>query len=122
MKRTLLLTVVLAISAVTPFARSNSDLLEVTAMLDDWHNAADKGDGPRYFSYFADDAIFLGTDPDERWTIPQFRAAYGSYFDGHHAWTYIPKERHVLFSNDHKMGWFDEKLQSPKYGVLRGTG
>jgi hypothetical protein len=91
-------------------------------MLDDWYDAADKGDGQRYFSYFADDAIFLGTDPDERWRLPEFRARFASFFDGHHAWTYVPKERHVLFSEDHETGWFDEKLVSPKYGLLRGTG
>jgi hypothetical protein len=121
MRRTLLLAVFL-VAVVTSCARQRPDLLEVAAMLDDWYDAADKGDGQRYFSCFADDAIFLGADPEERWTVAEFRARYESFFDGHHAWTYVPKERHVLFSKNHETGWFDEKLSSPKYGLLRGTG
>ena len=37
----------------------------VAAVLDDLHDAASKADGPRYFSLFAPDAVFFGTDAGE---------------------------------------------------------
>lgn len=99
-----------------------ADAQQVVQMLDDWYDAAARGDGPRYFSLFTDDAIFMGTDPQERWTLPRFRALFAPRFDGRNAWTYKAMERYVLFSADGQSAWFDEKLISPKYGQLRGTG
>jgi ketosteroid isomerase-like protein len=103
-------------------ARSASDSQDIATVLEDWHDAADKGDGNRYFRHLADDFVFLGTDPGERWTLSQFHARFDTTFDGHHAWTYVPKGRHVSFSGNRNIAWFDEKVVSPKYGELRGTG
>jgi ketosteroid isomerase-like protein len=122
MRRTLLSIAMLVVPVIAPAAAPRTEARTVAVMLDDWYDAADKGDGPRYFSRFTDDAVFLGTDPEERWTISAFRAAYEHYFDGHHAWTYVARQRHVFFSPDGRTGWFDEKLVSPKYGELRATG
>jgi hypothetical protein len=121
MKEVLLFTSLLLVSAAMP-PKEKPDEQTIAAMLDDWYDAADKGDGGRYFSHFTEDAVFMGTDPDERWALPEFRAHFESRFDGHNAWTYVASERHISFSQDHRTGWFDEKLVSPKYGKLRGTG
>ena len=45
----------------------------VAAILDDFHDAASRADGDRYFGHFAPDGVFLGTDPAERWTVTEFR-------------------------------------------------
>jgi len=103
-------------TASSPIAR------EIANILDEWHHAADKGDGDAYFSRFAENGVFLGTDPNERWTLPQFRARFGRLFDGSHAWTYAPRERSITISSEGNIAWFDEKLDSPEYGELRGSG
>ena len=36
------------------------DAAAIGALLDDWHQAASVGDAPRYFAYFAPDAVFIG--------------------------------------------------------------
>jgi len=122
MKRIILALAMLIALLVSAPATQRPAARDVAIMLDDWYDAADKGDGPRFFQHFTDDAVFLGTDPEERWTISEFRARYQSFFDGHHAWTYVPNGRHVFLSPDRKTGWFDEGLHSPKYGELRATG
>jgi hypothetical protein len=68
------------------------------------------------------DAVFLGTDPGERWTAEQFREFVKPYFDKGRGWTYRPRDRHVMLADDGATAWFDERLDSDKYGELRGTG
>ncbi len=96
----------------------------VTILLGMWHAAAARGDFDAYFSRMTDDAVFLGTDPDERWTRAEFEAFAGPYFDGVEAWTYEAIDRHVVVgsSDDSSVVWFDEVLWNDKYGRCRGTG
>lgn len=95
---------------------------DVARTLDDLHDAASSADGARYFSLFTPDAVFLGTDASERWTIEQFRAYAKPHFDKGRGWTYIPRpdERHIEIHAD--TAWFDEALDNAKYGLCRGTG
>jgi uncharacterized protein (TIGR02246 family) len=97
-----------------------ADEAAVAAVLDDWHKAAAVADGARYFGHMTDDAIFLGTDASERWTVPAFRAFCEPYFSKGIGWTYKPRQRHVRIAGD--LAWFDEKLWNDKYGECRGTG
>src|SRR5262249_25886832 len=46
----------------------------INGVLDDWHDAAAKADEERYFSHFAESAVFLGTDATERWDTTAFRS------------------------------------------------
>lgn len=94
----------------------------VAAVLDDWHAAAAAADEDRYFAHFAPEAVFLGTDATERWTVEQFRAYAHPYFAQGRGWAYRPHDRHVMFSKEGRLAWFDEQLHSEKYGELRGTG
>ena len=94
----------------------------VDRVLDDWHAAASVADAERYFGHFASDGVFLGTDASERWTVPEFRTYADPYFSEGRGWTYVPSERHVMFSSAGDLAWFDEKLTSEKYDQLRGTG
>ncbi|HHN78021.1 MAG TPA: protein with SnoaL 3 domain, NTF 2 superfamily [Phycisphaerales bacterium] len=97
---------------------------DVWMMLSMWHIAAAHGDYDNYFSRMTDDAVFLGTDPEERWTRPEFEAFARPYFDGKEAWTYTMVDRNVILEpgEDPAVAWFDESLDNKKYGRCRGTG
>jgi len=95
---------------------------DVAAVLDDFHDAASKGDGVRYFSHFAPDAVFFGTDATERWTLSEFREYALTRFETGTSWTYHPRDRHIFFSGDGRTAWFDEVVVNAKYGACRGTG
>ena len=89
-------------------------------VIDDWHKAAADADESRYFAHMTADAIFLGTDATERWDAKSFREFAHPYFAKGKAWTFTPRERHVIV--DGNVAWFDEKLDSASYGDVRGSG
>lgn len=99
-------------------------VVEVDRVLDAWHDAAAHGDFDAYFACMTEDAVFLGTDPDERWVGRGFREFARPYFNGVEAWTYHPFERRIMIepSLEHRVAWFDEKLENATYGECRGTG
>lgn len=102
----------------------------VFARLDELHAAASSAFkvGPaafdRYFACFTPNAVFIGTDASERWTIDQFKAYTKPLFDQKKGWTYTPRPdaRHVDLAPDGQTAWFDELLDHAKYGTTRGTG
>jgi cyclophilin family peptidyl-prolyl cis-trans isomerase len=94
----------------------------VAAILDDWHAAAAAADEERYFAHMTSDAVFLGTDPTERWTTPQFRAYAHPYFAKGKAWSFRSVRRDVRISPDGSTAWFDEDLATPNLGPARGSG
>jgi uncharacterized protein (TIGR02246 family) len=94
----------------------------VNAVLDDWHQAAAKADEARYFNHFTPDAVFLGTDATERWTRDEFRAWARPFFAKGKAWSFTAVSRHVSFSKDGTVAWFDEALATPNMGPARGSG
>jgi ketosteroid isomerase-like protein len=104
-----------------PLSRE-AETAAVGRVLDDWHGAAARADGERYFGHFAPDAVFLGTDATERWTVAEFRAFAAPYFDRGQGWTYTPRTRNVALSADGRTAWFDEVLDNASYGECRGTG
>lgn len=91
-------------------------------VLDDFHDAAAKADGARYFAHFASGGVFLGTDGGERWTVEEFRRYAEPYFSKGKGWTYRPFDRHVNFNDRNDVAWFDEKLENSTYGECRGSG
>jgi len=118
MKR-LLVSVLLLVCAPAWAAPQRTD---VDRVLDDWHKAAATADEARYFGHAAPDFIFLGADASERWDLASFRAFSHPYFAKGKAWTFVPHDRHVNFSPDGAVAWFDEKLDSASYGDCRGSG
>ncbi len=96
---------------------------KLTTILDDFHDAAAKADGSRYFGHFAPDAVFLGTDATERWTLGEFKKFAEPYFSKGKGWTYrlVPGTRHFLAS-DWGAFAFDELLDNDKLGRCRGSG
>lgn len=98
------------------------DRTEVFAVLDRLHTAAAAADAPVYWSCFDDQAVFLGTDASERWTLDEFKAYAAPHFASGKGWTYTPSDRHVAFATTGDVAWFDEVVTSAKYGPCRGTG
>ncbi len=101
------------------------EVLAIARVLDDLHDAAAKADEKRYFDLFAPNAVFLGTDSRERWTLEEFRTFAHPYFAKGKAWTYEPiqDERHITIEGAARdVAWFDEKLHNAKLGICRGSG
>lgn len=91
-------------------------------MLDAWHAAAARADEQAYFSYFASDAVFMGTDATERWDVPAFRAYAHPHFAKGKAWSFRAKRRSITISPSGEFAWFDEDLDTPNLGPARGSG
>jgi len=96
------------------------DQHNIDALIDGLHKDAHDGNFDSYFSRYSSDAIFLGTDKTERWTIEEFKAYARPAFNDGHGWTYSVVERNWEGSGD--MRWFDEILFNEKLGHCRGTG
>lgn len=123
--RTLFLILTLLFIPGAALARAPADpVVAINTTLDALHDAASKADGPRYFALYADDAVYIGTDAAERWTLNEFRAYATPYFSKGQGWTYRPRERHVVIAAlpCRCVAWFDELLDSKSYGKSRGTG
>ncbi|GLH71639.1 hypothetical protein GETHLI_01410 [Geothrix limicola] len=94
----------------------------VAAVLDDWHLAAAQADEGRYFAHLAEGAVFLGTDPAERWPKAVFQAWAHPIFQRGKAWSFRATRRAITLSKDGRTAWFDEDLDTPNLGPARGSG
>jgi len=103
-------------------AAPSSSEAQISAVLDDWHAAATAADEARYFGHFEAGAVFLGTDESERWNVEEFRRYAHPYFAKGKAWSFRAVQRHVAFSPDRAVAWFDERLDTPNLGPARGSG
>tara|TARA_Y100000816_G_scaffold288498_1_gene273179 strand:+ start:652 stop:1104 length:453 start_codon:yes stop_codon:yes gene_type:complete len=100
----------------------NNDKVYINKVLDDLHLFASQAKGKEYFKLFDDDAIFFGTDANERWTKLKFEEYAMERFKTGSGWTYNSISRNIYLDNDKNTAWFDEELNNEKYGVFRGTG
>ncbi len=113
--------------AVTPTLAQSvpaDNIAQVNQVLDSLHDAADRADGPAYFSLFTSQARFIGTDAEERWSVEAFRAYAEPYFAQGRGWRYIPRERVIslLPLECQCVASFDERLDNAAYGETRGSG
>lgn len=95
---------------------------EAARVIDELHHLAAAADGEAYFALFEPDAVYLGTDAGERWTVEEFRAYAAPWFAQGRGWTYAVTERHLRASADGRTVWFDERLHNDRYGECRGSG
>lgn len=116
MRLALILCATLALAGQSPAEQA------VGAVLDDWRRAAAQADEGRYFGHFAEGAVFLGTDPGERWTKAAFQAWAHPFFQRGKAWSFKATRRAITISPDGRTAWFDEDLDTPNLGPARGTG
>ena len=115
MKRLFLTSLVFIFSISADEQRASTDEL-----LDGLHRDAHEGNFQTYFARYIPDAIFLGTDKTERWTIEEFKTYAKPAFADGHGWTYRVIERN--WEGDGDVRWFDEILFNEKLGHCRGTG
>ena len=109
----------LAILIIAFNANANDQHL-IDALLDGLHQDAHEGSFQTYFARYSPNAIFLGTDKTERWTIEEFKTYAKPAFADGHGWTYKVIERN--WEGDGNTRWFDEILFNEKLGHCRGTG
>ncbi len=86
--------------------------VQLDQLIDTWHSDAATGNFDRYFSVTAEDFVFLGTDPTERWTKQQFMDFCKPHFADGSGWDFKKLERNWMFSSDGKTAWFDERLDT----------
>jgi hypothetical protein len=89
-------------------------------LIDGLHKDAHEGNFDTYFARYTSDAVFMGTDKTERWTIDEFKTYAAPAFEDGHGWTYKVIERNWEGESDTR--WFDEILFNEKLGHCRGTG
>lgn len=94
----------------------------IGTMLDQWHAAAARADEAAYFSHFAKNAVFLGTDATERWDVTAFRAYAHPHFAQGKAWSFHAVRRAVSVAPGGDYAWFDEDLATERLGPARGSG
>jgi len=111
---------------LVPVMAAAVDLTEtevaVDAVLSMLHQAAADADGEVYFGLFAEDAVFMGTDATERWSVAELKAFADPYFSRGRGWSYQMTERNIFVSSNGQTAWFDESLWNDTYGTCRGTG
>ena len=100
--------------------KGDETLDAIDRLLDGLHQDAHEGNFKSYFDRYTSDAIFLGTDKTERWTIEEFKAYAKPAFADGNGWTYSVVERNWEGAGD--THWFDEILFNEKLGHCRGTG
>ncbi len=120
----LLAAVIILISGCSdsPASAQSTDEAAVSAVLDSLHSKASQADFDGYFDLYQSNAIFLGTDATERWTLDEFKEYTRPHFDRGNGWTYTSTSRHIYFSEDGKTAWFDELLDNNNLGITRGSG
>lgn len=93
----------------------------IAAMLDSLNMAASQADFSRYFSFYAEDAVFMGTDATERWDKQSFMQWARPYFDRGKAWSFTAVKRNIRLDESGKWAWFDELLET-QMKICRGSG
>ena len=107
-------------SSTEDIVGSDDSSILIDALINGLHRDAHEGNFQTYFARFSADAVFLGTDKNERWTIEEFKAYAKPAFADGHGWTYTLVERNWGGVGD--IRWFDEILFNEKLGHCRGTG
>ena len=112
--------IVVSLALLPAMSLADNQRAAIDALIDGLHQDAHEGNFHTYFDRYAPDAVFLGTDKSERWTIDQFKVYAVPAFEDGHGWTYSVKERN--WEGEGSTRWFDEVLLNEKLGHCRGTG
>jgi ketosteroid isomerase-like protein len=112
--------IVVSLALLPAMSLADNPRAAIDALIDGLHQDAHEGNFHTYFDRYTPDAVFLGTDKSERWTIDQFKVYAEPAFDDGHGWTYSVKERN--WEGEGSTRWFDEVLLNEKLGHCRGTG
>ena len=99
----------------------NDEIDILNTFIDNWHHAAAIANENVFFGSLDSNAVYLGTDPQERWLKHEFMEWGIKYFERDTAWAFIPYNRIWEFSDDLQYAWFDELLET-HMGICRGSG
>ena len=118
-----LLTASAKIAGAQVLAEPSADreLAALDTLVDRWHRAAAVADEETFFGTMSADGVYLGTDASERWLRDSMAVWADPYFQRESAWAFAPRQRHWGLSDDGRVAWFDEHLDS-WMGVVRGSG
>jgi len=109
------------LSAQSKTSKFANEKAAISKMLDDFNVAAANAEFEKYFSFFADESTFIGTDATEVWNKQEFKTWAKPHFDKKKTWDFTSLKRNVYFSKDGKMAWFDELLDT-QMKICRGSG
>ena len=115
----LLKATVVSLALLPAMSLADNQRAAIDALIDGLHQDAHEGNFQTYFDRYTPDAVFLGTDKSERWTIDQFKVYAEPAFEDGHGWTYSVKQRN--WEGEGTTRWFDEVLLNEKLGHCRGT-
>ncbi|MFP6807241.1 MAG: nuclear transport factor 2 family protein [Pseudomonadales bacterium] len=111
--------VLLMLILLSPFISADEGK-KINSLLDGFHLAATNSEFDNYFSRFAEQGIFLGTDAAERWNVQAFKAYAKQAFADGNGWHYEVVSRNIKINEG--LAWFDEVLDNSRLGRCRGTG
>lgn len=115
------ITLLLFFTSLSFSQTTNATTEKVNLLLNNWHKAAAVANFNTYFSMMTTDAVFISTDATENWTKQAFMTYAKPHFDKGKAWSFTAIDRHIYFSQNNKMAWFDELL-STQMKICRGSG
>ena len=100
---------------------SINDERQIRSVLESHHKAAAVKDPDAFFSIFAPDAIFIGSDDAEEWTRHRLIEVLNNSDSG---WDMTDcRERHVYpVPEKPEVAAFFEVVNHKKYGLMRGSG
>lgn len=105
----------------TPSIDIKAEKLQVSNLLDSLNSSAARADFDSYFSLYTEDAIFTGTDANERWDKAAFKIWAKPIFAKGKAWNFSALERNIFIDQSGKFAWFDELLNT-QMKICRGSG
>lgn len=108
-------------SSSTTNADTATGRKQINVLLDSFNVAAARADYQTYFNFYADNAIFTGTDATERWNKKEFMVWAKPFFDKGKAWNFTSLQRHIYFDKTVSIAWFDELLNT-QMKICRGSG
>lgn len=124
-KQLTLLALIISVSFSLIFANDNkkqqNEKAVIAKTLDDFNVAAANAEYERYFDFFAEGGIFIGTDATENWDKKAFMIWAKPYFDKKRTWNFKAIERHIFLDKSGKFAWFDELLDT-QMKICRGSG
>lgn len=98
-----------------------AEKLQISNLLDSLNSSAARADYDTYFSLYAEDAVFTGTDATERWDKAAFKIWAKPIFAKGKAWNFSALERNIFIDTSGKFAWFDELLNT-QMKICRGSG
>ncbi len=106
--------------SVNAFSQNDKEKAVIGKLLDHFNVAAAEANYDKYFNFYAEGAIFIGTDATENWDKKAFMVWAKPFFDKKRTWNFKSIERHIFLDKSGKVAWFDELLDT-QMKICRGS-